>query len=85
MAANQKKHADEFRRETADCVISTGHPVTRACEEPGLNPKTVNGRALKRRRELGGEPGPRAEGRGPRGAKRRMRGLEMENAFLKTI
>ncbi|BFK39514.1 hypothetical protein I050019G5_21140 [Collinsella sp. i05-0019-G5] len=35
------------------------------------------------RRELAGEPGPKAEGCELREAKRRIRELEMENAFLK--
>ncbi len=36
-----------------------------------------------RRRELGGEPAPEAAGRELRDAQRRIRELEMENAFLK--
>lgn len=83
MVANQKKYTDEFRRETAGYAISTGRPITRVCEELGLNPKTVNDWALKRRRELGGEPDPRTEDRGLRGTKKRIRELEMGNAFLK--
>lgn len=53
MVANQKKYTDEFRRETADYVISTGRPITQVCGELGLNPKTVNDWVLKRKRELG--------------------------------
>ena len=70
MVANQKKYTDEFRRETADYVISTGRPITQVCGELGLNPKTVNDWVLKRKREL-------------REARKRIRELEMENAFLK--
>lgn len=83
MVANQKKHTDEFRRETADYVISTGRPITRVCEELGLNSNTVNDWVPKRRRELGGEPDPRAEDRELREARKHIRELEMENAFLK--
>lgn len=36
-----------------------------------------------RRRELSGGPGPKAEDRELREARRRIRELEMENAFLK--
>lgn len=84
MVANQKKYTDEFRRETADYVISTGRPITQVCGELGLNPKTVNDWVLKRKRELGGEPDPRAEERELREAGKRIRELEAENAFLKS-
>lgn len=36
------KYTDEFRRETADCIISTGRPTTECCAELGPNPKTVS-------------------------------------------
>ena len=36
------KCTDEFRRETADYIISTGRPVTERCRELGLNSKTVD-------------------------------------------
>lgn len=36
------KYTDEFRRETADYIISTGRPITECCAELGLNSKTVN-------------------------------------------
>ena len=85
MVANQKKYTDEFRREIADYVISTGRPITQVCEELGLNPKTVNDWVLKRRREVSGEPDPKEAERELREARKRIRELEMENAFLKTI
>ena len=31
------KYTDEFRRETADYIISTGGPITECCTELGLN------------------------------------------------
>ncbi len=62
---------------------STGRPITQVCGELGLNPKTVNDWVLKRKRELGGEPDPRAEERELREARKRIRELEAENAFLK--
>ena len=77
------KYADEFRRETADHIISTGGPITECCAELGLNSKTVNKWVQNRRRELAGGPDPKAEDRELREAKRRIRELEMENAFLK--
>lgn len=30
------KHADEFRREAADCIILMGRPVTECCRELGF-------------------------------------------------
>ena len=55
------KYTDEFRHETADYVISTGRPISECCREPGLNSKTVNQWVIKRRRELSGQPDPKAE------------------------
>ena len=76
-------YTDEFRRETADYIISTGRPITQCCSELDLNSKTVNNGVQKRRRELAGGPDPKAEDRELREARRRIRELEMENAFLK--
>lgn len=53
-------------------------PIAQACDELGLNAKTVNDWALKRRRELSGEPDPRAEDRELREAKKRICELKME-------
>lgn len=61
------KYTDEFRREIADYIISTGRLVAECCSELGLNSKTVNSWVQKRRRELAGEPDP--GGRGPRAAR----------------
>ena len=46
------RHADEFRRETADCMISTGRPITQRYPKLGLNSRTVGKRVQDRRREL---------------------------------
>ena len=83
MANPAAKYTDEFRRETADYIISTGRPVAECCRALGSNPKTVDKRAARRRRELSCEPDPRAGGRELREAQKRIRELEMENAFLK--
>ena len=63
MANPAAKHADEFSREIADCVISTGRPTSECCRELGLNSKTVNQWAIKRRRELSDQPDPKAKPR----------------------
>ena len=83
MASQPAKYTDEFRRETADCIISTGRPITECCAELGLNSKTVNKWVQDRRRELSGGPDPKAEDRVLREARRRIRELEMESAFPK--
>ena len=77
------KCTDEFRRETADYAISSGKPITECCRELGLNSKTVNMWVVRRRRELSGDPDPAAEDRELREARRRIRELERESAFLK--
>ena len=60
MANPAAKYTDEFRRETADYIISTGRPISECCRELGLNSKTINQWVVKRRRELSGEPDPKA-------------------------
>ena len=41
MSNPSARHADEFRRETADYIISTGRPITQCRSELGLNSNTV--------------------------------------------
>ena len=50
------KYTDEFRREIADYVISTGRPITEVVKEPGPNDKTVNDWVLRRKRSQGRLP-----------------------------
>lgn len=42
MSIPSARHADKFRRETADYIISTGGPITQRCSELGLNSNTVS-------------------------------------------
>lgn len=83
MANTSAKYTDEYRRETADYIISTGRPTAEVCRELGLNSKTANRWVIARKRELAGEPDPEAGGNELRAANKRIRELEMENAFLK--
>lgn len=86
IVANQNKYTPEFKRETADYIIAAvaeGRSIKGCCEELGLSDRTVGKWVADRRRELGGEPAPEAAGRELRDAQRRIRELEMENAFLK--
>ena len=39
MANPAAKYTDEFKRETAYYVISTGRPISECCRELGLNSK----------------------------------------------
>lgn len=58
------RYTDEFRREAADHAVSSGEPVTERRRGLGLNSKTVNDWVVKRRRELGGGPDPKANDAG---------------------
>lgn len=75
------KYTDEFRRETADHIISSGKPITERCRELGPDSKTVNCRVIKRKRELAGEPGPKTEDKELGEDRRRIRELGQENEF----
>ena len=44
------KYTDEFRRETADYVISTGRPITEVAKELGPNGKTADDWVPRRKR-----------------------------------
>ena len=78
------KYTEEFRRETADYIISSGRPITECCKELGLNSKTASTWVVKRRRELGGAGAPTGDPDAElRQLKKRVRELEMENEFLK--
>lgn len=52
------RYTDEFRRETADYIISTGRPITQCRSELGLNSNTVRKWVRDRRRKLASEPDP---------------------------
>jgi len=77
------KYTDEYRRETADYIISTGRPAAEVAREIGVNGKTAARWVSDRRRQLAGEPDPKAEAAEVRAMQKRIRELEMENAFLK--
>ncbi len=83
MANTSAKYTDEYRRETADYIISTGRPVAQVAEELGINKKTATRWVADRRRQLSGEPDPKAEAAQLKAAQKRIRELEMENEFLK--
>lgn len=65
MAANQNRHTEEYRRETADYALSCDKSVSQAAGDLGLKQATSNRWVLKRRKELDG--GCFLVGRYPRG------------------
>lgn len=83
MANPAEKYTEEYRRETADYIISTGRPTAEVARELGINSKTATRWVAERRRAAAGEPDPKAEAAELRALQKRVRELEMENAFLK--
>ena len=77
------QYTAEYRRETADYIISTGRPVNQVAQEIGVNVKTASRWVAIRKKQLNGEPDTKAESAEFRAAQKRIRELEMENAFLK--
>ncbi|WP_084170361.1 transposase [Atopobium sp. oral taxon 810] len=49
---NPNKYTEEFRREAADYVISSGKSIAECCKELGLSDKTVGKWVAKRKRQL---------------------------------
>ena len=39
---SNNQYTDEYRRETADYIISTGRPVNQVAQEIGINVKTAS-------------------------------------------
>jgi transposase len=77
------KYTDEYRRETADYIISTGRPIVEVAAEIGVNKKTASHWVAKRRRQLSGDVDPKTDNAELVAAQKHIRELEMENAFLK--
>ena len=94
MPGNPNKYTPEYRLECADYVIQNGITVPEGAKALGLNEKTLGTWVTRRRKELAAGTadaagsGARAAARADedaelRRAQRRIRELEMENAFLK--
>ena len=80
---SNNQYTDEYRRETADYIISTGRPVNQVAKELGLNAKTASRWVAVRKKQLNGELDTKAETAELKAAQKRIRELEMENEFLK--
>lgn len=83
MTNPSSKYTDEYRRETADYIISTGRPAAEVARELGVNEKTAGRWVKERRDQLAGKKPASEEASELRAANRRIRELEMENEFLK--
>ena len=79
--ADSHTYTDEYRRECADLVIASGRPATQRADEIGVNRKTLQHWVQRRKMELEGAM-PTADPE-LKAAQKRIRELEMENAFLK--
>lgn len=83
MTNPRTRHAEEYRRETADYIISTGRPVAAVAAELGLHQKTASRWVTLRKKALNGELPAPVEDAESRALRKRNRELEMENEFLK--
>ena len=83
MQIGSNKYTDEYRRETADYIISTGRPINAVAKELGINDKTASRWVQARKHQLSGESDTKAGEADIKAMKKRIRELEMENAFLK--
>lgn len=83
MAKTQAKYTDEYRRETADYIISTGRPVAQVAVELGINVKTASKWVKDRKDAVAGGNPAQKESKEMQELRKRNRELEMENAFLK--
>ena len=83
MTDPRTKYTEEYRRETADYIISTGRPVATVAAELGLHQKTASRWVLLRKKALNGEVPAPEEDAELRALRKRNRELEMEKEFLK--
>lgn len=81
--ADASTYTPEFRMETADYALSTGKPIVQVASELGINGKTLQRWVQIRRKQLSGEDALDAESAELRDARKRIKELEQENAFLK--
>lgn len=83
MTNQRTKYTEEYRRETADYIISTGRPVAAVAAELGLHQKTASRWVTQRKKVLNGEVPTPVEDAELRALRKHNRELEMENEFLK--
>lgn len=83
MPGNPNKYTDEYRKETADYIISTGRPVAQVAKELGIHPKTAYRWVCDRKERLAGRSPKYAADPEISAMRKRIRELERENEFLK--
>lgn len=83
MTKPRTEYTEEYRRETADYIISTGQPVVAVAAELGFHQKTASRWTTLRKKALNGEVFTLEEDAELRALRKRNRELEMENEFLK--
>ena len=81
--ANASTYTDEYRRECADYVITSGKPATQVAKELGVHYKTLQHWVKKRRDQLEGKTDAQVEPANIKELQKRIRELEQENEFLK--
>lgn len=80
---SRTRYSAEYRRETADYIIASGKPVAAMCKELGINQKTGARWVADRKAELSGEKPTAEKSAQTLALQKRIKELEMENAFLK--
>ena len=77
------KYTDEYRREAVDYVLNSGKAIKECAGELGINDKTLSNRVSNFKKEGRTGSGMTAGEKELAEANKRIRELEMENAFLK--
>ena len=77
------RYTDEYRREAVDYVLNSGKTIVECAKDLGLNDKTLSGWVSNFKKEGRTGSGMTAGEKELAKANRRIRELEMENAFLK--
>ena len=77
------KYTDEYRREAVDYVLNSGKSIKECARELGLNDKTLSHWVSNFKKEGRTGSGMTASEKELAEANKRIRELEMENAFLK--
>lgn len=84
--ARSSSYAPEFREEAVQLALKSGKPAAKVARELEVNPETLRSWIRRHQRDHGKEPtGPLSVDERARlkEQERRIRELEMENAFLK--
>ena len=76
-----KPYPEQYRKDTADFVLASGRTIRECAKELGLNDKTLSNWVADRKRELGVAGTARLKP--AEDADKRIRGLELENDFLR--